>query len=72
MDTRRPIDLSAVALMVGVCAIWGFQQIALKAAAPEMTPILQIALRSGAAALLVAALMRWRGEPLLAECDRLI
>lgn len=69
MDTRRPIDPSAVALMVGVCAIWGFQQIALKAAAPEMTPLMQIALRSGAAALLVAAVMRWRGDPLLALAD---
>ncbi|MDQ2779131.1 MAG: DMT family transporter [Pseudomonadota bacterium] len=69
MDTRRPIGLSAVAMMVGVCAIWGFQQIALKHAAPDMTPMLQIGLRSGAAALLVAALMHWRGEPLLALAD---
>jgi len=45
-----------------LCMIWGLQQVVLKAAAPDITPILQIAVRSGVAALLVGLLMLFRGE----------
>ncbi|TBU88157.1 DMT family transporter [Phytopseudomonas dryadis] len=62
MDTRKKIDALAGGLMIGLCAIWGLQQVALKAAAADVAPILQIALRSGIAAVLVALLMLWRGE----------
>jgi len=48
--------------MLLLCLIWSFQQIALKAVAADITPTMQIALRSAGAAVLVAALMRWRGE----------
>jgi len=48
--------------MLLLCFVWGFQQIALKAVAADITPMMQIALRSAGAAVLVAALMRWRGE----------
>ena len=51
-------------LMLLLCMVWGFQQVTLKATAPDIAPIMQIALRSGVAAVLVAALMRWQGEPL--------
>ena len=47
--------------------IWSFQQIALKATADDFSPMLQIAVRSGAGALLLAIFMRWRGESLLPE-----
>ena len=46
--------------MVLVCAVLGIQQVALKSAAEDMAPILQLAIRSGIAALLVALLMRVR------------
>jgi len=49
-------------LMVLLCLIWGLQQVVLKAAAGDVAPILQIALRSGVAALLVGLLMFFRGE----------
>lgn len=62
MDTRKPIDAHASALMLVLCLIWGLQQVALKAVAADISPILQIALRSGVAALLVGMLMLWRGE----------
>lgn len=62
MDTRKPIDAQASGLMLVLCLIWGLQQVALKAAAADIAPVLQIALRSGVAALLVGALMLWRGE----------
>lgn len=49
-------------LMFILCQIWGLQQVVLKAAAIDIAPILQIALRSGIAAVLVAMLMCFRGE----------
>lgn len=62
MDQRLAIDKKASTIMAVLCLIWSFQQIALKVVAADITPIMQIALRSSGAALLVAALMRWRGE----------
>ena len=51
-------------MMLVLCLIWGLQQVALKAAAPDIAPLMQIALRSGIAALLVGLLMAWRKEPM--------
>ncbi|NMF87213.1 DMT family transporter [Aromatoleum petrolei] len=62
MDDRKSLDARATSLMVVLCVIWGLQQVVLKAAAADIAPILQISLRSGIAALLVAVLMRLRGE----------
>lgn len=62
MDTRKALDAEGVGIMLILCLIWGLQQVVLKAAAADISPLLQIALRSGISALLVAALMRWRGE----------
>lgn len=61
MTTRKPIDAFALGLMVLLCALWGLQQVAIKAAAPDVAPIMQVALRSGAAALLVFLWTRARG-----------
>jgi drug/metabolite transporter (DMT)-like permease len=62
MDHRKPLDSKASLLMLLLCVIWSLQQIALKAVGDHMSPMLQIALRSGVAFVLVAALMRFRGE----------
>ncbi|MDE2394994.1 MAG: DMT family transporter [Burkholderiales bacterium] len=64
MDTRKPVGAQAIATMLLLCAVWGFQQVALKGTAALISPMLQIGLRSGVAALLVALLMLARGEPL--------
>ena len=64
MDSRKALDGRAIGLMLVLCAIWGLQQVVLKATAADITPIFQIALRSGGAALLVGLLM-------LARRDRL-
>ncbi len=48
--------------MLVLCMIWGLQQSVLKLTAGDIAPIMQIALRSGASALLVALLMVWRKE----------
>ena len=61
MTTRKPVDAFALGLMVLLCALWGLQQVAIKAAAPDVAPIMQVALRSGAAALLVFLWTRARG-----------
>ena len=47
--------------MLLLCTIWGLQQIALKASAPDMAPILQISLRSGMAAVAVGIFLRAKG-----------
>lgn len=64
MDTRKDIDGRAAGLMLGLCAIWGMQQVALKAAGADIAPIVQVAARSGIAALLVALLILARRQRL--------
>lgn len=62
METRKEIDGRAGGLMLVLCAIWGLQQVALKAAGTDIAPILQLAIRSGVAAVLVGLLMLARRE----------
>ncbi|MCU4483621.1 DMT family transporter [Acinetobacter ursingii] len=57
MDDRKALDARASGLMVVLCMIWGLQQVILKMAAPDISPIMQIALRSGLAAVLVLPLL---------------
>ena len=64
MNTRQALDTTAISLMVVLCAIWGLQQVVLKATAADIAPIMQIGLRSGVAALLVGLTMWWRKEPM--------
>ena len=58
--TRKGADVFLFQLMLLLCAIWGLQQVAIKLAAADIAPLLQVALRSGIAALLVGALMLWQ------------
>jgi drug/metabolite transporter (DMT)-like permease len=62
LDTRKALDRRAIGLMVTLCLIWSLQQIVLKAAAADIAPILQIAVRSGISAVLVGILMLAKGE----------
>lgn len=62
MEQRLPLDRRASTMMLILCAIWGLQQVAMKAAADDIAPILQIAIRSGIAAVMVIVLMLVRGE----------
>lgn len=50
---RRPLDWTAVAVVIALDFIWGLQQVAIKAAGDEISPMLQVALRSGIAAVIV-------------------
>ena len=67
MNSRIAPGPAAFGLMVLLCAIWGFQQVAIKFATAEIAPILQAAIRSVAGALLVFAWARWRGMALFAK-----
>jgi drug/metabolite transporter (DMT)-like permease len=59
---RKGTDAFLFQFMVLLCAIWGIQQVALKLAAPDIAPLMQVVLRSGIAALLVGALMLWHRD----------
>lgn len=62
VDTRKAMDGQAVAMMLVLCLVFSLQQVGIKAAAHDAPPILQIALRSGIAAILVGILMLVRKE----------
>lgn len=59
---RKPLDAFAMLSLSGLCIIWGLQQVAVKAVADAMHPVLQLGLRSLCAALLVLGLMLWRRQ----------
>jgi drug/metabolite transporter (DMT)-like permease len=65
--TRRPVDSRAFAIMLALCLLWGLQQVAVKSIIADVTPLMQGALRSGIAVVLLAAWMRRRGIPILAD-----
>ncbi|WP_373684706.1 DMT family transporter [Acinetobacter sp. YH12052] len=58
MEQRKALDAKASGLMIILCMILGIQQVILKLAAVDIAPIMQIAIRSGLAALLVFPLIR--------------
>lgn len=59
--TRRATDAFALQIMLGLCLIWGMQQVMIKWAAADIVPVMQAAGRSGIAAVLVGLLICWRG-----------
>ncbi|NJD34973.1 MAG: DMT family transporter [Betaproteobacteria bacterium] len=61
MSSRIAPGPAAFGLMVLLCAIWGLQQVAIKVATAEISPIMQAGMRSGLGAVLVYAWARWRG-----------
>jgi drug/metabolite transporter (DMT)-like permease len=67
LPARRAPDTQAVALMIVLCAIWGFQQVAIKSANAALPPVFQAGLRSAIAAALVWAWSRARGTPLFRD-----
>ena len=59
--SRRATDAFALQVMLGLCLIWGVQQVMIKVAAHDISPVLQAAARSGISALLVGLLICWKG-----------
>jgi len=59
-DATRPLDAMGTALAVLLCFSWGFNQVAIKLALQDFPPMIQAALRSGGATLLVWMWVRAR------------
>jgi drug/metabolite transporter (DMT)-like permease len=57
----RPLSPGAVALMLMLCLSWGFNQIAVKLALPDIPPMLQAMIRSAGALPVLLLIARLRG-----------
>ena len=57
----RPLTPGAVAVMLMLCLSWGFNQIALKLALPDIPPMLQATIRSAGALPVLLLIARMRG-----------
>jgi len=64
---RRALDANAFALMLALTALWGFQQVTIKWIAADVSFVMQAALRSILATLLLLVWARLRGIALLAR-----
>ena len=58
MSSRQALDSKASGIMFGLCILWGLQQVVLKLAAPDISAVMQIALRSGLSALMVYPMIK--------------
>ena len=65
--TARPLDALAIFVTIALCLFWGFNQVSVKLALPDIPPLTQGAIRSVGAALIVAAWAHMRGVPLTAR-----
>ena len=63
--TRKDhLDGLAIALLLGCCLFWGFQQVLAKATLAEVPPVFQSAVRAIGATLLLIIWCKARGIPL--------
>ena len=62
--SSRPLDAFGIALTIGLCVSWGFNNVAIKLAIHDIPPLIQSSTRSVIAALLVGGWCRARGIPL--------
>ena len=63
----RPLSPGAVALMLMLCLSWGFNQIAVKLALPDIPPMLQATIRSAGALPVLLLIARLRGVKFFAS-----
>ena len=63
-STSRPLDAFAVMVMLGLTLSWGFNQVSVKLALPEIPPLIQATLRSIGALGAMLVWARWRGVPM--------
>lgn len=62
----RPLSPGAMALMLMLCLSWGFNQIAVKLALPDIPPMLQAMIRSAGALPVLLLIARLRGVKIFA------
>ena len=67
MIERKALDAKAFGLMLALTALWGFQQVAIKLTAPDVSLVMQAALRTLVATALLVAWARWRGIALFSR-----
>jgi drug/metabolite transporter (DMT)-like permease len=67
MSAGRPLSPGAVALMLVLCLSWGFNQVAMKLALPDIPPMLQATIRSAGALPLLLLIARLRGVKIFAS-----
>jgi drug/metabolite transporter (DMT)-like permease len=63
----RPLSPCAVALMLVLCLSWGFNQVAVKLALPDIPPLLQATIRSAGALPVLLLIARLRGVRLFSS-----
>jgi drug/metabolite transporter (DMT)-like permease len=63
---ERPLSPGAIALMLMLCLSWGFNQIAVKLALPDIPPMLQGMIRSSGALPVLLLIARFRGVKMFA------
>ncbi len=66
-DRKNALDLTAMTILVVLCASWGLQQVAIKVAAQGISPILQSGIRSIGATALIGAWMFLRRESIFVK-----
>jgi drug/metabolite transporter (DMT)-like permease len=64
---ERPLGTGAIALILVLCVSWGFNQIAVKLALPDIPPLLQATIRSAGALPVLLLIARLRGVKLFAS-----
>jgi drug/metabolite transporter (DMT)-like permease len=68
----RPLDAASMLLVVFICLTWGFNQPAVKLAINDIPPLIQCAIRSCLATLIVLGIMRVRGLPIMVRDGTLV
>ncbi len=61
---KQALDVTAMAMLVVLCASWGLQQVSIKVAIEGVSPLLQAGIRSMGSAVLVGLWVRARQIPL--------
>ena len=64
MEQRNHLDGLAIGALLVLCASWGGQQVAIKLASADVSPVMQSAIRSIGATILVGIWLVGRGKPL--------
>ncbi|MCG8564789.1 MAG: DMT family transporter [Desulfobacterales bacterium] len=61
---KSKLDALSIALLILLCASWGLNQVAIKAAVEQIPPVLQASLRSMGSALLLFIWMKYKKIPI--------
>src|SRR5438067_2627870 len=71
-DAARPLTPGAIALVLLLCLSWGFNQVAVKLALPDIPAMLQAMIRSSGAILVLLLIARLRGAKMFERDGTLV